>query len=146
MPFGKEVVVINTDEVLLAIVSDRTTDWVCAGVPESVIENPTAALLTAAVGVPEMTPVAAASVRPAGSVPLVSRHVYGAVPPDAARVAAYVEPMVPAGSDVVVTDTADADVDVPETVDVLDGGALEVLVVVVAGCVCASAGSPVSDD
>src|SRR5262245_39777977 len=40
-----------------------------------------------AVGVPEITPVPAASVSPAGSVPLASDHVYGGVPPVAVSVA-----------------------------------------------------------
>ena len=38
------------------------------------------------VGVPEMTPVVVLSVRPGGSVPLVSAKVYGAVPPVAETV------------------------------------------------------------
>src|SRR5215813_7135751 len=40
----------------------------------------------AAVGVPEITPVLAARVNPAGSVPLAIDQVYGGVPPLAARV------------------------------------------------------------
>src|SRR5262245_66350412 len=35
-----------------------------------------------AVGVPEITPVLAASVSPAGSAPLAIDHAYGGVPPD----------------------------------------------------------------
>jgi hypothetical protein len=84
MPFGSDVVVIDTAGVVLATVTDRTTDWVCAGVPESVTEKLTAALLTAAEGVPEMTPVLADSVKPVGNAPLAIRQVYGAVPPVAA--------------------------------------------------------------
>src|SRR5262245_33456827 len=38
-------------------------------------------------GVPEITPVLAASVSPAGSAPLAIDHVYGGVPPVAASVA-----------------------------------------------------------
>jgi hypothetical protein len=38
------------------------------------------------VGVPEMTPLEAVSESPAGSVPAVTLHVSGAVPPLAARV------------------------------------------------------------
>lgn len=37
------------------------------------------------VGVPEMMPVLAASVSPAGSLPLVTDQVYGILPPVAAR-------------------------------------------------------------
>jgi len=105
VPFGSEVVVIDRGGVLLATVSDRPTDWVCAGVPESVTEIVTDEPLTAAVGVPEMTPVAAARANPAGRAPLVIRQVYGAVPPDAAKVAAYVAPTVPFGSVVVLIDS-----------------------------------------
>src|SRR5215475_10570516 len=40
-----------------------------------------------AVGVPEITPVLAASVSPAGNAPLAIDHVYGGVPPLAVSVA-----------------------------------------------------------
>jgi len=56
-------------------VNDNATDWVCAGVPESVTEKLMDELLTAAVGLPEMTPVAAPKLRPAGRAPLVIRQV-----------------------------------------------------------------------
>jgi hypothetical protein len=75
VPLGSEVVVIDRGGVLFATVRDRPTAWVCAGVPESVTEKLMDAPLTAAVGVPEMTPVAAASVKPAGRAPLVIRQV-----------------------------------------------------------------------
>ncbi len=39
------------------------------------------------VGVPEITPVPAARVSPAGNVPLATDQVYGGVPPVAVRVA-----------------------------------------------------------
>jgi hypothetical protein len=84
MPLGSDVVVIDMTGVLLATVIGNTTDWVCAGVPESVTEKLTAELLTAAVGVPEITPVVADRVKPVGRAPLVIRQVYGAVPPVAA--------------------------------------------------------------
>lgn len=38
-------------------------------------------LFAATLGVPEMTPVEALSVKPAGSAPDVIDHVYGVVPP-----------------------------------------------------------------
>jgi len=75
VPFGSELVVIDRGGVLLATVSDRATAWVCAGVPESVTEKLMDELLTAAVGVPEITPVVAASVKPAGKAPLVIRQL-----------------------------------------------------------------------
>jgi len=78
VPFGSDAVVIDSGGALLpdaATVSGKATDWVCAGVPESVTEKVMDAPATAAVGVPEMTPVAAARVRPAGKAPLVIRQV-----------------------------------------------------------------------
>lgn len=38
------------------------------------------------VGVPEMTPVAAFNDNPEGRLPVVTAHVYGAIPPVACRV------------------------------------------------------------
>jgi hypothetical protein len=58
------------------------------------------------VGVPVIAPVEAFSDKPAGKVPLVRDHVYGAVPPLAARVALYVMPTWPLGSEVVVITSA----------------------------------------
>ena len=84
MPFGSDVVVIETAGVLLVTLNDNTTDCVCAGVPESAMEKVSGELLTAVVGVPEMTPVAAERVRPVGNAPLAMCQVYGAVPPVAA--------------------------------------------------------------
>ena len=49
------------------------------------------------VGVPESTP-ALVSVRPAGSVPMVTENVYGAAPPLPVSVSAYAIPSVPPGS------------------------------------------------
>ena len=58
-----------------------------------------------AVGVPLTTP-ALDKVRPAGRLPTVTDHVYGGVPPVAARVCEYAVPTVPLGSgEVVVTQT-----------------------------------------
>jgi hypothetical protein len=56
-----------------------------------------------AVGVPEMTPVVAFKVRPAGSAPAMMLQVYGGVPPMACKVWLYAVPLVPPASDVVVT-------------------------------------------
>jgi hypothetical protein len=39
------------------------------------------------VGVPAIAPVEAFNIRPAGRVPLVSDHIYGGVPPAAAKTA-----------------------------------------------------------
>jgi hypothetical protein len=63
------------------------TDLLAGGVLESATWNVRAVLVTACVGVPVIAPVAAFSIRPAGNVPLVSDHVYGGVPPVAAKTA-----------------------------------------------------------
>src|SRR5262245_41924611 len=55
-----------------------------------------------AVGVPEITPVAAASVRPAGSDPFVIDHEYGGVPPTTDSVVEYAVFTTPTGRLVVV--------------------------------------------
>jgi hypothetical protein len=60
---------------------------VCAvGLVESVAST-VKAEVPLVVGVPEMTPVPAARLRPAGSAPLLIDQVYGGVPPLAASVA-----------------------------------------------------------
>ena len=48
-------------------------------------------------GVPEMIPVVAVRVSPAGSVPAVIDHVYAGVPPVAVMGLAYAVPAVPLG-------------------------------------------------
>jgi len=58
--------------------------------------------VVALVGVPEMTPVAAASNSPAGKEPAVTDQVKGVVPPITARVVAYAAPFVPLWSGDVV--------------------------------------------
>jgi hypothetical protein len=60
------------------------------------------------VGVPLIPPVAASSCSPCGRLPAVIDHVYGAVPPVAARVAAYAWCTAPDGRDVVVIETGAA--------------------------------------
>ncbi len=67
MPFGKEVVEIA--RVGGAIVRLNVTFAVCAGEPLSATLKVSEALLTAAVGVPLITPVLAFKDRPAGSAP-----------------------------------------------------------------------------
>lgn len=53
--------------------------------------------LPAAVGVPEITPVAALKARPAGRDPPARLNVKGAVPPEAVSVVEYATPTWPAG-------------------------------------------------
>jgi hypothetical protein len=77
-------------EVVMASVDAATTivvaaDFVCAGLPLSVTVT-VKFDVPLAVGVPEITPVLAARVRPVGRVPAVIDHVYPGVPPLAARV------------------------------------------------------------
>ena len=57
----------------------------------------------AVVGVPEITPVDATRLNPAGNVPALTLQLYGVVPPLACSVVEYAVPAVPPGSDVVVT-------------------------------------------
>jgi hypothetical protein len=57
-----------------------------------------------AVGVPEITPVDAARLNPAGNVPALRLQLYGVVPPLACSVVEYAVPAVPPGSDAVVID------------------------------------------
>ena len=57
----------------------------------------------AVVGVPEITPVDATRLNPAGNVPALTLQLYGEVPPLACSVVEYAVPVVPPGSDVVVT-------------------------------------------
>lgn len=63
------------------------------------------------VGMPLMTPVAPASVSPAGNCPEAIHQVYGGVPPWAARVAEYATPSTAPDSDVVATDKRVEDCD-----------------------------------
>jgi len=54
------------------------------------------------VGVPEIVPVAAASVSPAGNAPELTLQLYGVVPPVAWIIVEYATPACPAGIEVVV--------------------------------------------
>jgi hypothetical protein len=58
----------------------------------------------AVVGVPEITPVDATRLNPAGNVPALTLQLYGVVPPLACNVVEYAAPVVPPGSDVVMTE------------------------------------------
>jgi len=69
------------------IVNISLTDLLTAGVLESVTWNVRAVLVTVCVGVPVIAPVAAFNIRPVGNVPLVKVHMYGGVPPVAAKTA-----------------------------------------------------------
>ncbi len=94
-PLGSEAV----EMVTLPMVMDKAADEVAPAVSVKV----TLKLgVPEAVGVPLMTPVDEARVRPAGSVPLLTAQVYGDVPPLATRVWEYATPTSPPGREVVV--------------------------------------------
>lgn len=64
-------------------------------------------LVPVAVGVPEMTPAVLMD-KPAGSAPEDMVNVYGAIPPEAARVVLYATVVTAIGTEVVVIDTVPA--------------------------------------
>ena len=76
---------------MLAEVEDTVninlTDLLRGGALESTTWTVRAVLVTVCVGVPVIAPVEPFSMRPVGSVPLVSDHIYGGVPPLADRTA-----------------------------------------------------------
>jgi len=81
---------------------ETATDLVWAGLPLS-LTVAVKLVVPVADGIPEMMPVVAASVRPAGRLPTLIDHVYAGVPPLACSVAEYVVPSVPDGRlDVVI--------------------------------------------
>jgi hypothetical protein len=91
VPEGRTDVITFNDEAATSIVI--LTDLLCAGLPESeTVAVKRAATLTA--GVPEITPVLAARLRPDGKLPAPIDQLYGAVPPFACKVAVYAEPLV----------------------------------------------------
>ncbi len=74
VPAGSEAETVNVGGAGAAMTSERETDLVCAGLPASV----TVAVkldVALAVGVPEMRPVPAIKVRPAGRLPAVIDQV-----------------------------------------------------------------------
>ena len=87
VPAGKEdELIVRGDGVPGVAATESVTVVVADWAAE--LESETATLkekLPAVVGAPEMIPVLDARVRPAGSFPVTRFHVYGAVPPLAAR-------------------------------------------------------------
>jgi hypothetical protein len=69
------------------IVNISLTDLLPGGALESATWNVRGAFVTVCVGVPAIAPVEAFNIRPAGNAPLVSDHLYGGVPPVAAKTA-----------------------------------------------------------
>jgi hypothetical protein len=66
VPAGSEAEIVNAGGAAVATTIDRATDLVCTGLDESVTVKVGLVVLLA-VGVPEMTPVAGARLRPLGS-------------------------------------------------------------------------------
>jgi len=95
--FGETETVIAPEALIVRV---RFTD--CLLLTESVTWKVSGVFETVCVGVPVIAPVEVFSDKPVGKVPLVRDHVYGVVPPVAARVALYALPAWPLGSDVVV--------------------------------------------
>jgi hypothetical protein len=81
------------------IVNISFADLLLGGVLESATWNVMAVLVTACVGVPLIAPDEALNVRPGGRVPLPRDHIYGGVPPLAAKTALYATPVCPVGSE-----------------------------------------------
>jgi len=69
-PEGSVALIVNAGGAAAATTIESCTDCVCAGLPESVTVA-VKLVVPLAVGVPEITPVAEASDRPAGRLPLV---------------------------------------------------------------------------
>jgi hypothetical protein len=82
VPEGRDVVVMSSAGG--AMTSETEVDAVCAGLEESVMVA-VKLKVPFAVGVPEITPVLAARLSPAGRLPEVIDQVYGVVPPVATR-------------------------------------------------------------
>ena len=86
-PEGIEVVVICTGATAAAIVILNDFEAVC-GVDEESLTWTVKEVIPACVGVPLIWPVEAVRLRPAGKDPELMDHEYGAVPPEAVKVAA----------------------------------------------------------
>jgi hypothetical protein len=72
VPAGSEAEIVNAGGAAAATTIERGTDWDCAGLPASVtfavkLEVPLA------VGVPEIRPVLAVKVSPAGRLPVMDQ-------------------------------------------------------------------------
>jgi hypothetical protein len=96
------VVVVSTSGAAV-IVTDIATELVSSGSLWSVTVA-VKGYVPLAVGVPEINPLAPASVSPGGRLPPVTDQAYGVVPPLASSVCEYAVPLVPPASlaDVIV--------------------------------------------
>ena len=94
VPPGSDVLLIVT---AVSTSIERLSEPVIAGDEASATVTVNADAVVA-VGVPEMAPVCASSMRPGGSDPVVIDQVNGPVPPATVSVAEYNVPMAPTGS------------------------------------------------
>lgn len=99
-PLGRDPVVMA--RVTGLVVSVRFAVAVRGGLLESAAMKTSGTPVAATVGVPVIIPFAASKDKPGGSVPPVSDHMYGFVPPRADSVAEYEVFTCPAGSEVVL--------------------------------------------
>ena len=94
MPFGS-VVTVNINGVIAAFTVMLNTALDFAPVASCACAVKTDK--PGVVGTPEMMPVVAEIVSPAGSAPEMTLHEYGELPPVAERIVEYAMPTVPAG-------------------------------------------------
>ena len=85
-PASDDVVTLNSGALMMML--RLAVVVACVGVCESVAVTVKLTVpVKVPVGVPEIAPVLAFNDRPAGRLPVVIDHVYGVMPPAAARVA-----------------------------------------------------------
>ena len=101
MPLTREVVVTVGGSGAASIVMLRLFDVDC-GVDSESFARIVKEAVCAVVGVPEINPDAAFSVRPVGSEPEMTDHVYGETPPIAVSVFEYAVLTCPLGKETVV--------------------------------------------
>jgi hypothetical protein len=102
---GSVLEVIESGCAVPETANETAADLLTAGLDESLTAK-VMGKLPAAVGVPEIRPVLAASATPAGNLPDEIDHVYGAVPSVAVSALEYFTPSVPDGKEVVVIESA----------------------------------------
>jgi hypothetical protein len=107
-----------------AMTSDKGTDLVWAGLPASATTTVRLAV-TGAVGVPEMIPVDAARLSPAGRLPALIDQLYGDVPPFACSTVEYCEPTVPEGRLEVVIESDTGAMTIDRVTDLVCAGLSE---------------------
>jgi hypothetical protein len=84
VPEESEAEIVNAEAAGAAMTIERAIDLVCAGLPASVTVA-VKLVVPLPLGVPEIRPVLAARVSPAGRLPAVMDQLYGELPPLACR-------------------------------------------------------------